>query len=131
MERRDSLGKDTPPSAGRARAQYLRVNMFFVYVLKSLKDNKFYIGSTNNLERRIQDHNRGKSKSVKNRGPFKLIYKKEYQTRLEALRREKEIKSYKSGEAFRILISQNTFDPIVPRFSVVSCKRGPADGKAG
>ena len=87
--------------------------MFFVYVLQSQKNEKYYIGHTGNLTRRIVEHNRGKSQSVKNKGPFKLIYKEEYSARAEATRREKQIKKYKGGEAFKKLIRENTFDPIV------------------
>ncbi len=43
--------------------------------------------------------------SVRHRGPFELIYKEEVETKIEAIRREKEIKSYKGGEAFRKLVS--------------------------
>ena len=85
--------------------------MYRVYVLRSLKDNKHYIGYTNNLERRLQDHARGKSSSVKLRGPFKLIFNEQCSTKLEAIRRERQIKSYKGGEAFKRLIK--SYDPIV------------------
>ncbi len=47
---------------------------FFVYVLQSLKDNKLYIGYTNNLKQRIEEHQKGKSFSTKFRLPFQLIY---------------------------------------------------------
>jgi len=80
--------------------------MYYVYILRSLKDNKYYTGYTNNLERRLQDHNRGKSESVKYRGPFALVHREEYSTKLEAIRREKQIKSYKGGEAFKRLLNK-------------------------
>ncbi|MDO8488547.1 MAG: GIY-YIG nuclease family protein [Candidatus Omnitrophota bacterium] len=79
--------------------------MYYVYVFRSLKDGKHYIGYTNNLERRLQDHNRGKSRSVRHRAPFELIYHEKCLTRLEAIRKERQIKSYKGGEAFRKLIN--------------------------
>jgi len=47
--------------------------MYFVYILKSLKDNNFYIGRTNNIERRIKEHNNGRVQSTKSRIPFILI----------------------------------------------------------
>ncbi|HBO98038.1 MAG TPA: endonuclease [Candidatus Omnitrophica bacterium] len=87
--------------------------MFFVYVLQSQKDQRYYVGYTKDIERRIKDHNRGKSKSVRNRGPFQLIYNEPFATRVDAVNREKQIKRYKGGEAFRKLIQQNTSDPIV------------------
>lgn len=80
--------------------------MYWVYVVRSLKDDKHYIGYTNNLNRRLQDHDRGKSESVKYRGPFVLVHREEYSTKLEAIRREKQIKNYKGGEAFRRLLNR-------------------------
>ena len=47
--------------------------MFYVYVLISLKDKKFYIGFTNDLKRRLKEHNSGKNISTKSRLPLKLI----------------------------------------------------------
>lgn len=51
--------------------------MFYTYILRSKKDNKWYTGSTNNLQKRFKDHNLGKITSIKNRGPFELIYYEE------------------------------------------------------
>ena len=82
--------------------------MYWVYIIRSLKNNKHYIGYTNNLERRLQDHNRGKSESVKYRGPFVLVCCEEYSTKLEASQREKQIKSYKGGEAFKRLLNNKS-----------------------
>ena len=79
--------------------------MYYVYILKSLKDDKHYIGFTENLERRIKEHNEGKTKSIINRRPFKLIYSEKYDNLDDAIKREKKIKSYKGGRAFRDLIS--------------------------
>ena len=67
--------------------------MWYVYVLKSLSTQRHYTGSTGNLERRLIEHNNGKTKSIKFLRPFVLIYKEEYNTRLEAIRREKFLKS--------------------------------------
>jgi putative endonuclease len=77
--------------------------MWYVYILQSLKDAKYYIGSTGNLEQRIIQHNMGATVSTKNRRPFILVYFERYQTKAEALRREKQIKSYKGGNAFKKL----------------------------
>ncbi len=62
--------------------------MFYTYILKSLKDGKYYYGQTNNLENRIKRHNNGKEKSTKGRIPFVLHYFEEYKTRGEAVKRE-------------------------------------------
>lgn len=64
-----------------------------VYLLLSLKDKRTYVGSTNDLKRRLLEHNQGKNKSTKSRRPFKLIYKEELATLLEARKREKFLKT--------------------------------------
>ncbi len=46
--------------------------MWYVYVLKSLSDGKLYVGSTNDLKRRLQEHSDGRSKATKSRLPFEL-----------------------------------------------------------
>ncbi len=48
--------------------------MFYTYVLKSLKSDYCYTGSTNDLRKRFNQHNSGKSTYTKSRGPYKLIY---------------------------------------------------------
>lgn len=55
-----------------------------VYVLKSLKDGNRYIGSTNDLKRRLREHDEGKVFSTKNRRPLKLIYYQEFGNLIEA-----------------------------------------------
>lgn len=72
--------------------------MFYVYVLKSLKNGRHYTGSTNNLERRLSEHKSGQTKYTKVAGPFELIYQETYNNRLEAIRREKFLKSGKGRE---------------------------------
>ena len=69
--------------------------MFYVYILLSEKDNKRYIGCTENLDRRLAEHNSGLVKSTKNRRPLKLIYFEEYENKSDARKREKEIKAKK------------------------------------
>jgi len=67
---------------------------WFVYVLRSLRDDHLYIGISRDPEKRVIAHNRGKTESTKNRRPFILIYKESCHSVNEA--REKE-KYYKSG----------------------------------
>ncbi len=69
-----------------------RTNLFYVYILKSKKDMNLYIGSTNNLERRIDDHNKGLVFSTKWRVPFELIYYEAYRSEVDARQREKNLK---------------------------------------
>lgn len=80
--------------------------MWFVYVLRSLKDLKFYIGSTSDLARRLQDHNAGRNNSTKHRRPFELVYHETYDNEEDAVRREFQIKRYRGGEAFKKLIDK-------------------------
>ena len=80
--------------------------MYYVYILKSLKDGRYYIGYTSNLEERIKKHNAGETKSLKYIRPLKIIYFEKYNTRQEAYKRERQIKRYKGGEAFKKLVNQ-------------------------
>lgn len=65
-------------------AKSVKATMFYVYLLKSLKDNNYYIGQTNNVERRLSVHNLGQVQSTKYRRPFKLVGYQPYDTRNEA-----------------------------------------------
>ncbi len=67
--------------------------MFYVYVLESQIRKYIYVGLTNNLERRVNQHNLGKEKTTKPYKPFKLIHYEELKTRPEARKREKFLKS--------------------------------------
>jgi len=68
--------------------------MFSVYLLKSLKDNSYYIGQTDDVNKRLQEHNSGCVKSTKSRKPFLLLGAEEYKTRSESRWREYELKHY-------------------------------------
>jgi len=77
--------------------------MFYAYVLQSLTDNFTYIGSTEDLKKRFKEHNSGKTKSIKHRLPFKLVYYEAYETKYLARKREIELKknSSKKEELFK------------------------------
>ncbi|NOT49890.1 MAG: GIY-YIG nuclease family protein [Chitinophagaceae bacterium] len=77
---------------------------YYVYILRSKKDNKYYIGSTSDVHARLNFHNAGLQRSTKSRVPFELVLIEEWDTKEEALKREKQIKNWKGGEAFRKLI---------------------------
>ncbi|HXK41006.1 MAG TPA: GIY-YIG nuclease family protein [Candidatus Paceibacterota bacterium] len=66
---------------------------FYVYVLKSSKDNRLYIGYTNNLVRRIEEHKKGLSFATKFRFPFKTIYFEGCLNEKDAKRREHYLKT--------------------------------------
>ena len=67
--------------------------MHYVYILISKKDGKFYTGSTNDLKRRLDEHNGGKVESTKRRKPFSLIYYEACIDEKDARKREKYFKS--------------------------------------
>lgn len=77
--------------------------MFFVYVLKSLKDGSTYIGYTSDLDKRLEQHNAGKTKSIKSKIPFKLIYHETFENKTEAIKRELKLKksSYEKEKLFK------------------------------
>jgi putative endonuclease len=87
--------------------KYGGLEMYFVYILKSEKHNRYYIGCTSNLERRIDEHNNGKVSSTKAFVPWSMVYLEKYTAKTEACEREKKIKSYKSGNAFKDLIKNS------------------------
>jgi len=66
--------------------------MFYVYVLKSVKDGNSYIGSTENLKRRVAEHQTGIAPSTKPRRPFELLYYEAYKIEKDARLREASLK---------------------------------------
>ncbi|GJQ42239.1 MAG: GIY-YIG nuclease family protein [Ignavibacteriota bacterium] len=66
---------------------------FYIYVLQSEKDKKFYTGYTHNINKRFEQHNSGMVDSTKNRRPFKLIYWEGSLNKWDAINREKYLKS--------------------------------------
>jgi putative endonuclease len=67
--------------------------MWYVYILQSSKDKKYYTGSTNDLKRRFNEHDAGKVFSTKNRRPLELIYYEAGLDRIKARKREKYLKT--------------------------------------
>jgi len=67
--------------------------MFYVYVLRSLKDKKLYVGHTNDLKRRLRDHNSGQGKTTKLRTPLRLVYYEACNILEDAVKREKQLKT--------------------------------------
>ncbi len=82
--------------------------MYYVYILKSKKDNGYYIGQTNDLENRLRWHNQGLVKSTKNRTPFEVIYSEIFKTRGEAMKREKCLKKMKGGNELKKILKSKT-----------------------
>lgn len=79
--------------------------MFFIYILKSLINGKYYIGSTDDPNRRLVEHNKGLSKYTKIYRPWELLYTEKFKSLSEARQREKQIKSWKKRAAIEKLIN--------------------------
>jgi len=76
---------------------------YSVYIIKKFK-NKKYIGQTNKLNERLLEHNTDKSKYTKNLGPWRLIFQKEFPTRMNAVEFEKLLKRQKGGNGLKRII---------------------------
>jgi putative endonuclease len=81
--------------------------MFIVYALYSSQFDKIYIGFTSNLEQRLLSHNQLSKKgyTVKYR-PWKLFYSESHATKIEAMRREKQLKSARGREFLRMMLQK-------------------------
>ena len=78
----------------------------FVYILYSVSLDKFYIGSTSNtLEERIRKHNSNHSGFTGKSNDWKLVYKESFSDKLMAMKRERELKAWKSRKRIELLIS--------------------------
>lgn len=73
--------------------------MYFAYVLKSIEHEYFYKGHCQDMEKRVRQHNSGKTESIKPFIPFRLVYFEEFETEKESITREKYFKSA-SGRRF-------------------------------
>lgn len=89
-----------------------------VYVLLSLKDKRTYTGSTNNLDRRLLEHQAGKVKATKNRLPIKLIYFEEFKTLKEARNREHYYKSCAGRKKLKLIVKNIKDSSPPPRLDV-------------
>ncbi len=81
--------------------------MHFTYVLKSSTEGNFYIGQTENIEKRIEKHNKGLVLSTKRRRPFILVFEEPFESRKEAINREMYLKSLKGGNEFKKILAKH------------------------
>ena len=79
--------------------------MWHVYVLRSLKDGRFYTGFTENLERRIKEHNNKGEPSTKTRVPFELVYFEVSLSKKDTIAREKYLKTGKGKRYLKYRLS--------------------------
>ena len=80
---------------------------FSVYILESLKDKTYYVGSTQDLDSRLERHNQGRVSYTKPKRPWKLAYSEEHPDRSSAAKREYGIKKHKSREFIEALIKSS------------------------
>jgi putative endonuclease len=80
------------------------MKMFFIYVLQSDKDKKYYIGQTRYLTDRLEKHSAGRVPATKKRIPLTLVYSEELQTRSEAVQRERYLKGLNFNKIFKKII---------------------------
>ena len=80
--------------------------MYYVYVLKSLKDGNLYTGVTTDLSRRLREHNAGKTKSLRARRPLRLVFSEAYPTKRDALARERFLKTPAGGVLKQRLVAK-------------------------
>ena len=92
---------EIPPKAGKPTVTFMS---YYVYILKSCSADRYYIGHSSDYNKRLIEHNSKRVKSTKTFVPWEIVYKEEYENKSEAFNREMQIKSYKSGEAFKRLI---------------------------
>ncbi|MDO9231373.1 MAG: GIY-YIG nuclease family protein [bacterium] len=62
--------------------------MFYTYILKSLKDNRTYVGYFFDVQKRLCEHNSGRVKATKNRIPLEILFFEQFETEKEAKKRE-------------------------------------------
>jgi putative endonuclease len=79
---------------------------YVVYILYSEKLNKYYIGSTGDLEDRLKKHNRSRSGFTSLGKPWILLYNEAFDNKTDALIREKQIKNWKNRDRIELLIQK-------------------------
>jgi putative endonuclease len=80
--------------------------MWYVYVIRNSINKRFYIGATKDIEKRIVQHNKSRRRSIVHFGNYELILKEEFFALEEARASERQIKSYKGGNAFKKLLHE-------------------------
>lgn len=79
--------------------------MFYVYILKSDLNNKYYVGCTGDIVKRLSEHNKGKSSHTKHGIPWEIVYREIYSELGEARKRERQIKNWKRRSMIEKLIN--------------------------
>ena len=82
----------------------------FVYILRSLKDHRLYVGETRDVQKRLDRHNSGLTRSTRHRGPFELVAAKRLPDRSAALRLEKLLKTLAGSEEKNRLVAEGRIE---------------------
>ncbi len=77
---------------------------YVVYILQSEIDKSYYVGWTSDIETRIAKHNSGETNYTRTKMPWKIVYTEDYYDKASAIKRENEIKRYKSHKYIEKLI---------------------------
>lgn len=72
--------------------------MFYTYIIESERSGMWYYGHSENVEKRLVEHNNNQNKSTRKKGPWKLIFERSFDSKLEANRFELKLKSLKNKE---------------------------------
>ena len=102
-----ALYRTVQGGASELRSVFIFI-MYYVYVLLSKKDNKFYIGFTENLKERIKKHKSGQIFATKGRLPIVLLFYEAYLNKYDALRREKYLKTEKGKTTLKSMLSEKS-----------------------
>lgn len=86
---------------------YFILNAIFVYILTSEKDQSFYIGQTQNLQSRIDRHNKGYNTATKSKRPWKLMHAFEVESRAKAMKLERKLKSMRKRSSILAFIERD------------------------
>jgi len=92
---------------------------YFTYILQSLNDGSYYIGSTNDLEARLLKHNTAKSGYTSRKQPWKIVYFETFDSKTEAIKRELFLKKQRNKTFYQRLIDNHNEGRIT-----IPCARG-------
>ncbi len=112
LDSKSSGAQNSVPVRLRPSVQSIKVIMYYTYAIKSKLHNYIYVGITNNIQRRLHQHNKGYNHSTKAYRPFEIIYFEELPDRAAARQREKYLKSGVGKELKRI--AQNSVPDSLP-----------------
>lgn len=82
----------------------------YLYILKSLKNDSYYIGISHDVDKRIKQHNFGNVSATKNKRPYKIVFKQEYNNIASAHRAELKIKSWKRKDFIDKIVEDKHFN---------------------